>query len=198
MIESLAQFANCNTSLQMRGRHISMDILVGVGDDDFIITLEKGRVIDIQPRRVSLESGIFAIRAAEEVWAEHWQSIPKRDYDDLFSMVSAGLANFDGDLRPLTQKLLYFKALLESPRPDLDNKHEKSVISSPEFEPIVGRYFTMQFDGRGYTPERAEATHSRIKGSKLNIMEKIGHFPMSENPELFRTHILPVLEEIRS
>ena len=63
MIESLAQFANCNTSLQMRGRHISMDILVGVGDDDFIITLEKGRVIDIQPRRVSLESGIFAIRA---------------------------------------------------------------------------------------------------------------------------------------
>ena len=59
MIESLAQFANCNTSLQMRGRHISMEFLVGVGDDDFIITLEKGRVIDIQPRRVSLESGIF-------------------------------------------------------------------------------------------------------------------------------------------
>ena len=150
MIESLAQFANSNTSLRMRGRHISMDILVGIGDDDFIITLEKGRVIDIQPRRVSLESGIFAIRAAEEVWAEHWQSIPKRDYHDLFSMVSAGLANVDGDLRPFMQKLLYFKALLESPRPDLDNKYEKSVISSPEFEPIIGRYFTMQFDGRGY------------------------------------------------
>ena len=72
MIENLAGSANSNTCIQMRGRHISMDILIGVGDDDFIITLEKGRVIDMQPRRVSLESGIFAIRAAKEVWAEHW------------------------------------------------------------------------------------------------------------------------------
>ena len=47
------------------------------------------------------------------------------------------------------------------------------------------------------TPERSEGTHARIKGSKLNIMEGIGHFPMSENPALFRTHILPVLDEIR-
>jgi hypothetical protein len=28
-------------------------------------------------------------------------------------------------------------------------------------------------------------------------MEGIGHFPMSENPVLFRTYLLPVLDEIR-
>jgi len=28
-------------------------------------------------------------------------------------------------------------------------------------------------------------------------MPGIGHFPMSENPALFRTHLLPVLDEIR-
>jgi hypothetical protein len=28
-------------------------------------------------------------------------------------------------------------------------------------------------------------------------MAGIGHFPMSENPALFRRHILPVLDEIR-
>ena len=48
------------------------------------------------------------------------------------------------------------------------------------------------------TPERTEATASRIKGSKAVIMEGMGHFPMSENPDLFRQHILPVLEEIRT
>ena len=48
------------------------------------------------------------------------------------------------------------------------------------------------------TPERTEATASRIKGSKAVIMEEMGHFPMSENPGLFRDHILPVLEEIRA
>lgn len=48
------------------------------------------------------------------------------------------------------------------------------------------------------TPERTEATAGRIKGSKATVMEGIGHFPMSENPALFRQHILPVLDEIRS
>lgn len=47
------------------------------------------------------------------------------------------------------------------------------------------------------TPERMQATASRIKGSKAVIMEGMGHFPMSENPALFRDHILPVLDEIR-
>ena len=47
------------------------------------------------------------------------------------------------------------------------------------------------------TPERTHETAERIKGSKATVMTGIGHFPMSENPALFREHILPVLEEIR-
>mgnify|MGYP005663094967 CR=1 FL=1 len=35
-------------------------------------------------------------------------------------------------------------------------------------------------------------------GSQATIMEGMGHFPMSENPELFRSYLLPVLEQIRS
>ena len=48
------------------------------------------------------------------------------------------------------------------------------------------------------TPERTEATAARIKGSSATVMPGIGHFPMSENPALFREFILPVLEKIRS
>jgi hypothetical protein len=29
-------------------------------------------------------------------------------------------------------------------------------------------------------------------------MKELGHFPMSEHPERFRTYLLPVLEEIRA
>ena len=408
MILDLAKSANANAVVGKRGQHITMDILVGVGGDDFIISIEKGRVTNVQPRKVRLESGIFAIRAAAGVWAEHWLPMPKRGYHDLFSMISAGLARVDGDLRPLMRNLLYFKALLEAPRAVAELDHAETLSAGPGYEPIVGRYFTMQFDGRDHriyveeagagvplvclhtagsdgrqyrhlmidpaitdhyrvivfdlpwhgksnppvgwenetyelttdsykrmirafcsamelddpvvmgcsmggrvvlhlaldhadefravialegadrlfpyydlswlhrtdvhggevcagfvsgqvapqspnefrwetlwaymqsgpgifkgdlyfywhdghfddrshqidtskcsvyllsgeydsscTPERSEGTHARIKGSKLNIMEGIGHFPMSENPALFRTHILPVLEEIR-
>ena len=46
------------------------------------------------------------------------------------------------------------------------------------------------------TPERTRDTAERIQGSKAVVMKGMGHFPMSENPALFREHILPVLKEI--
>ena len=30
------------------------------------------------------------------------------------------------------------------------------------------------------------------------VVSRIGHFPMSENPQHFRTYLLPVLDEIRA
>lgn len=48
------------------------------------------------------------------------------------------------------------------------------------------------------TPERMLETAERIKGSKAVVMPGMGHFPMSENPDLFRQYILPVLNEIRT
>ncbi len=46
------------------------------------------------------------------------------------------------------------------------------------------------------TPERTLATASRVKGAKAVIIPGIGHFPMSENPELFKSYIYPILDEI--
>jgi len=46
------------------------------------------------------------------------------------------------------------------------------------------------------TPERMLATAARIKGAKATVMPGMGHFPMSENPALFRQYLMPVLDEI--
>jgi pimeloyl-ACP methyl ester carboxylesterase len=46
------------------------------------------------------------------------------------------------------------------------------------------------------TPEDALRTGKKIPGAKVIIMEGLGHFPMSENPELFRKYLLPILGEI--
>ena len=48
------------------------------------------------------------------------------------------------------------------------------------------------------TPEDTLRTAADIPGAKVTIMQEVGHFPMSENPEQFRRYILPVLEEIRA
>jgi len=46
------------------------------------------------------------------------------------------------------------------------------------------------------TPEMTEETARKVKGSEAIIMEEIGHFPMSENPEVYKEYLMPVLEKI--
>ncbi|MBE7243688.1 MAG: alpha/beta hydrolase [Actinomycetospora chiangmaiensis] len=48
------------------------------------------------------------------------------------------------------------------------------------------------------SPEDTLRTAAAIEGAQVQIMERLGHFPMSENPEQFRSYILPVLEQIRT
>ena len=48
------------------------------------------------------------------------------------------------------------------------------------------------------TPEDTRDLARRVRGSRMTLMPGLGHFPMSENPERFLDHLLPVLEEIRS
>jgi len=45
-------------------------------------------------------------------------------------------------------------------------------------------------------PEYTLEIGKAVPGAKITIMKGLGHFPMSENPPLFRSFILPVLEEI--
>jgi len=116
MFDRLAAHANTDASLIRRGKRLNLDFLVGADDQDFIISIRSGRVQEVKPRSVAIESGQFAIRARSDVWREHWQPMPKRDHHDLFSMMAAGLASIDGDITPFMQNLLYFKALLAAPR----------------------------------------------------------------------------------
>ena len=46
------------------------------------------------------------------------------------------------------------------------------------------------------TPEATRETADRIPGAEVTIMDGLGHFPMSEDPERFRRYLLPVLERI--
>lgn len=116
MIEKLAEFVNGDEALVRRGRTVDFEILVGVGEVDYIVRIDAGRVSDVRRRQINIESGRFAIRAPAEIWVEHWQPVPKRDHHDLFSMLAAGLARIDGDLLPFMQNLQYFKDLLAAPR----------------------------------------------------------------------------------
>jgi pimeloyl-ACP methyl ester carboxylesterase len=48
------------------------------------------------------------------------------------------------------------------------------------------------------TPEETLAVANSIRGCEATIMKGLGHFPMSEDPQAFLKHLLPVLEKIAS
>ena len=48
------------------------------------------------------------------------------------------------------------------------------------------------------TPEATLETAAAIPGASAAIMPRLGHFPMSENYALFRTHLLPVLDQVEA
>ena len=54
-----------------------------------------------------------------------------------------------------------------------------------------------EYDSSG-TPAHGRAAHEAIAGSTFAEMNGVGHFPMSENPEAFFTHLEPVLDRIRA
>lgn len=46
------------------------------------------------------------------------------------------------------------------------------------------------------TPEDASRTAAAIPGASLAIMEKLGHFPMSEHPDCFKPHFADALDKM--
>lgn len=48
------------------------------------------------------------------------------------------------------------------------------------------------------TPADTQRTAARIPGAEVTIMERLGHFPMSENPAQFKGYLLPVLQKIKA
>lgn len=48
------------------------------------------------------------------------------------------------------------------------------------------------------SPEATLETAAAIPGASVAIMKQLGHFPMSENYGLFRSYLLPVLEQLKA
>jgi pimeloyl-ACP methyl ester carboxylesterase len=48
------------------------------------------------------------------------------------------------------------------------------------------------------TPEDTRRTAELIDGARFTVMREMGHFAMSENPDRFRSYLLPILDEIRN
>ena len=106
------------------------------------------------------------------------QSPDVHRHETLWHYASGGPGVFKGDL--------YFYFI------DGDLRNQSLDIDTDE----CGVYLLSGEYDFSAPPSAGEEVAARIPGSTFTLMKHVGHFPMSENPEAFRTYLLPILDEI--
>jgi hypothetical protein len=116
MIEQLAFKVNANLALVRRGRRLSTEFLIEIGERAFHVTVDQGRIAGVEEGPFIMRAWSFAIRAPEAVWEEFWQPHPAPGFQDIFAMNRFGHCRVEGDINILLSHLRYVKDVLATPR----------------------------------------------------------------------------------
>ena len=116
MIERLAALVNEDPAVVRWGRQMSETFMVEVGEQQYLITIQKGLIQSVEKGPFIMRPWRFAIRASRECWEKFWQKTPAPGWHDLFALLRRGDVVFEGDQRVLMAYLLYVKLVLAAPR----------------------------------------------------------------------------------
>jgi hypothetical protein len=116
MIEKLPELVNGDERLVWRGRFLTVDFLVEVGDIPYYVSIQSGHITSVERGLFYTRPWRFAVRAKPEAWEKLWEPIPKPGYTDILGLMRRGEARIEGDLQPFMANLRYMKEILVTPR----------------------------------------------------------------------------------
>jgi len=116
MIEKLPALVNADPAIVRWGRRMNETFMVEVGDTQFLLTVQEGRIEKVERGPFVQRTWRFAIRAKREAWEKFWQKTPAPGWHDLFGLLRRGEIAFEGDQRVLMAYLQYVKLVLAAPR----------------------------------------------------------------------------------
>jgi hypothetical protein len=115
-MQKLPELANRDETLVRRGRYVSVDFLIEIGDTPHHVSVKEGLVVSVNTGAQLMRSWSFAIRGNEQAWRQFWRRLPPPGFHDVFALTKRGEFRIEGDLYPFMANLLYFKRLLAAPR----------------------------------------------------------------------------------
>jgi hypothetical protein len=116
MIEKLPELVNGDEKLVWRGRFLTVDFLIEVGDVPYLVSIQAGRIVSVERGPFHMRSWKFSVRAPAEAWEKLWEPVPRPGYTDILGVMKRGEARIEGDLQPLIANLRYMKEILATPR----------------------------------------------------------------------------------
>ncbi len=116
MIEKLPELVNSNAALVRRGRWTNAVMLLGIGDQSWLITIREGRIVSCVRNTLRISAFDFSITGDEEAWRKFWRQTPPPMHHDLHALLRIGAIRLEGDIDMLLANMLYLKIMLETLR----------------------------------------------------------------------------------
>lgn len=113
---SLPELVAKNTDLVRRGRFLSCDFEIGVGDLPLSVSVAEGAIMRVAKGPFLLKPWVFAIRIPADAWLEFLAPVPKPGWHDVMALSKRGVARIEGNLQPFMANLQYIKDVLAAPR----------------------------------------------------------------------------------
>ena len=111
-VEDLPELANTDAWLIHRGRFLDVDLMLEVGETQYLIHIREGRVESVDRGPFVMPRWRFALRASAEDWNAFWSAPPPPGSHDLVAMMKFKRLTLDGDPYPFMTHIRYFKDLL--------------------------------------------------------------------------------------
>ena len=111
-VEDLPELANADAWLIHRGRFLDVDLMLEVGEAQYLIHIREGRVESVDRGPFVMPRWRFALRASADDWNAFWSAAPPPGSHDLVAMMKFKRLALDGDPYPFMTHIRYFKELL--------------------------------------------------------------------------------------
>lgn len=115
MFTQIPALINDDAALRHRGRFITTALLLDNGEQQHLMSIDRGKVFVGEGPFVS-PRWQFALRAPSEAWESFWTPVPPPGFHDLMAMIKFKTLIAEGDLHPFMANLLWFKDVLAAPR----------------------------------------------------------------------------------
>lgn len=116
VIEKLQELVNADKALVRRGRWLSVDMMIEIGDTRHLVKIREGRIADITQLQLLAIPFDFAVIGTSEAWTEFWKPVPKPRHHDIMALIRERKMRIEGDLELMMAHFLTLKLMLEKPR----------------------------------------------------------------------------------
>lgn len=116
MIEKLQELVNADAALVRRGRWLSADMMLEIGDARHLVKIREGLITEVSPLPLLAIPFDFAVIGTKEAWQEFWKPVPKPRHHDIMALIREGKMRIEGDLEKMMAHFLTLKMMLEKPR----------------------------------------------------------------------------------